>query len=279
MLINNRILLRSAGGTITDVSKELTDFHANTKTITLPAADGALYLGSDLPFNHRFIDINTVNANTSVLDVKVWDGSTFVAVVDTIDETDSAGVAFAKSEILSWTKDRDTSWTREDTTEDIPELSTITIYDLYWAKITWSLDLNALTLNYIGHNFTSDDEFGSLYPTLNSSNVKDQFESGKTDWKEQQIEAAERIIKWLRRNERIFSVNQLMNWDIFADAARHATASIIFRELGDDFISDRERAEDDYNDAINLKNFQVDLNRDGRPNIAEKRQTTRFRRI
>ena len=276
MLMNNRIIVDD-NGTLTDVSASLSDIHADTVTLPVAAATSAIYIGSDLPFNHRFIDVNTANSNASALSVELWDGSAFVAAVDEQDQTSSGGNTLAASDILSWTPKRENSWVREDTTEDIPDLSTLTIYDMYWAKLTWSADLSAGTiLNYVGHRFSDDEDLRALYPSLLRSDVLDKFQSGKTDWDIQHVEAAENIIRKLRGKNIIISKNQLLNWEQFSEASKHEVASMAFREFGEDYVEDFNRAKKDFHQALNLKQFEIDRDRDARLDPSERRTTVEY---
>lgn len=91
MLVNQRILLAS-GSSFTDASVELNDLNAGTFNLSLTSSK-YLYLGSDLPFNHRFFYISTANTVAANLNVQIWDGSDWNDAVDIIDQTSIAGTS------------------------------------------------------------------------------------------------------------------------------------------------------------------------------------------
>jgi len=174
MLLTNRVIL-SDNTVLTDLSINLNNFKSGTETVVLVAAEDFLFVGSDLPFNHRYLDIGTANSNASVLSVSLWDGDTFSAAVDTIDETDSSGVTLAQSGVFSWKLDKNKNWSRKDT-EDVTGLTTLTIYHLFWARFAVSADLSGgTTLNTVGNKFSSDADLGVLYPELVTSDAKNRF--------------------------------------------------------------------------------------------------------
>lgn len=276
MLTNNRIIWKN-NTTLTDLSVKLNDYHTGAETVDIVAADDALYIGSDLPFNHRYIEISSANAVTASITVKIWDGSEFVSAVDVIDQTAVSGKTFAQSGIISWVPDRNETWAREDTSEDIADLSTLKIYKMYWVKLTFSANLTATTaLSYVGHRFSNDEDLGSLYPELALSSTMTQFESGKTTWNEQHVAAAEKIINDLRKKNIIWSRNQILNWELFSFASVHQLARIIFNAFGEPFQEKRLQADRDYKEAFEMLQFDTDLDEDGKLDTHEKIQRVGF---
>lgn len=277
MLINNRIIWKD-NLTLTDLSVKLNNYHSGSQVVDIIAADDAIYIGSDMPFNHRYFEFGVVNTSASVLSVSIWDGTEWEAAVDVVDQTSVAGKTFAQNGIVSWVPDRNGSgWGREETTENIPDVSTLKIYNLYWAKITFSADLlNTTAINFIGHKFSEDEDLAAIYPELNLSATKSQFLSGKTNWNEQHIHAAEAIIKRLREKKIIFSRNQILNWEIFTVPSIHQVASIIYRSFGDDYKDNFEQSNKDFHAAMNLHNFEIDRDLDGKLDPIEKIATAGF---
>lgn len=271
MLINNRVIWED-NVTLVDVSKTLNDVFANNVTFAYTAAEDYLYIGSDLPFCHRYFDVRTANAVASVASVEIWDGNAWNAAVDVIDETAVSGASLGTAGIIRWTLGRTESWNKVETTEDIPALSTIKIYNLYWARISWSASLTGTTaINYVGHSFANDSQLGGYYPDLASSDIISAYQTGKTNWKEQHILAAEELISDLKRKEIITSANQVMNPEIFGTASIHKCAEIIMRGLGRDYQESKAQALKDYAVALNSIPFNVDKNEDGRLDDFERR--------
>lgn len=278
MLTNHRVLFKD-NLTSRDISIKLNEYLSGSEVIAVVAAEDALYIGSDLPFNHRWIDVSVFNDLASSMSVKLWNGSTWKSAVDVIDQTSVAGVTLAQSGILSWTPDRNESWSSQLSTEDIPELSTFKIYDMYWAKIEFTADLKSTTaINYVGYKFSNDSELYGEYPELDNSTLRNSFKSGKLNWNDQAFIAAEYIIQDLRAMNVIWSRNQILNWPLFKSASVHKMAEIIFRSLGSEYEAELADSMKAYRSSLNMKMFQVDLNRNATLDEKEKRETVGFLR-
>ncbi len=280
MLHQNRVIF-SDNGVLSDLSSPQSDVFAGNSTLAVKAAQDALYIGSDLPFNHRFLKVSTANDVASVMSVSLWDGSAWVPALDVIDGSSVAGVTLAQSGILSWVPDRDESWNKEDTTYGIVTgLTTLKIYDLYWAKIVFSANLKATTaLAYVGQRFSSDAQLAGRYPDLADSTTISNFTSGKTAWDEQHVLAAEEIVRDLRKQNTIWSKNQVLDWEVFADAAVQKTAQIIYTAQGEAYAEQRDEARREYDRAMSRLHFGVDRNNDARLESSEKANVTRYRRV
>lgn len=259
MFLSNRIIT-SIGGVLTDVSETLSDPLATYQTIPLETGD-ALYIGSDLPFNHRWFQVQVANDVSASVSLSLWSGTEWNVVVEVIDQTKTAGVPFAKSGIIAWTPNRLKSWSREDSTADMADLSTLTIYNLYWAKLTVSANLKATTsLELIGHKFSSDAQLTNQYPDLAASDMKTAYKSGKTTWDDQAFEAAEYIIQDLKSMQIAWTPNMILDWAVFKNASVHKTAEIIYRAFGDDYKDQALEAHKAYRSAMNVKMFNLDTN-------------------
>lgn len=271
MLTHQRVVW-SDNGVMKDISAEMNDLFAGTKVVDLVYTQDALYIGSDLPFNHRYFSVGVVNSNASVCSISIWDGSTWNAAVDVIDQTSVSGASLAQSGIISWAVDRNESWAVEDTTEDILALSTLKIYDKHWVKLTWSASWsNTTRLDYIGHKFANDSALAAQWPDLNRSTVKTAHTSGKTTWDDQHIIAAEQIILQLKHDQVIKSPDQIIGWEMFQEAAVHKCAEIIFSAFGEQKEKERELAADKYEKALDQWTFNsIDKDGDGRLDEEEK---------
>ena len=270
MIFNQRIIWDD-DGTLVDISKELASINGRTKTISYVAADDFIYIGSDLPFNHRYFEVSTANDQATAPTVAMWDGSAWNSAVDVIDWTSDGIGSFEQSGMIQWSKDRTKTWAWQDTTENIPALSTLKIYDFYWLRMSFSGDFNASTaLKYVGHKFSTDDDLKQEYPDLIQSKYLTAFQSGKTNWNEQHVVAAEDIVLYLRKKREILSANQVFNWEQFTKAAVHRCAYIIMRPFGDDYAEERSTALKEYHTALNQIHFQVDSDATGRVEREER---------
>lgn len=279
MLHSSKVIWKD-NATLRDLSLKLSDLFSNTQVLDLVAAQDKLYLGSDFAFNHRYFDLKIANSGASVISqIETWNGNSWDAVAQIFDDTQASGKSFGKSGIVGWVPDRHVSWAREGSTEDIPELSTLKIYDKMWVRLTFSADLSALTeLNYVGHRFSSDNELRGRYPDLLNSDFLDAFTSGKTTWNDQHVLAAEELIRDMKKDLDIWSENQILDWQLFQDAACHKVAMMAFTAAGRDFVDNRDSAEADYAKARNKKIFNKDTNNNAILRPAEKIASVGFRR-
>jgi hypothetical protein len=267
-------------GTLTDLSREVSDFLASTASVPIVAADDKMYIGSDIPFFYRYFDFGTANTAASVVSVEIWDGTTWNSAVDVIDETSTGGATFGQSGLIRWACDRNESWALEETTEDIAALSTLKIYRKYWARLSFSGDLDAgTTLNYVGFKFANDNDLGARYPDLNTSAAKSAWASGKTDWNDQHFEAAEEIIKDMRQLGRIQRADQIIEPGEFREAAVHKCAEIIMHAYGDEYEDNRARASKKYSAALPKNIAQLDKDGDGHIDDMDKFKTSGFSRF
>lgn len=260
MILNNRIIY-SDNGVFTDLSVALNDYHVGTSTVAVVAAEDAIYVGSDLPFNHRFIEVTTANDQTSVMSVELFDGSSWNAAVDVIDQTAASGRTLAQSGSVSWNKDKRKGWARRDTA-DIPALSSLVIYNLFWARFKFTANLKSTTaLGFVGQKFSNDTELAGYWPQLVRSEVYAQWDAGtKTSWNEQHYQSAEKIIQDLKKKGVIYTDAQVLNWEIFKEASIHKTAEIIMNAFGKDWEKPRDEAKARYADALDLFLFEIDKN-------------------
>jgi hypothetical protein len=266
----DRRFIYADNGTLTDYSVQLQDYHAGSSTFTLVAAEDAIYIGSRLPFNHLFFKVGTANSNVASMNILYWSGTEFTSVVDSIDETASSGVTLAQSGFVTWTPNKNTSWQREDS-EDITELSSIVVYERYWLKITFSADLSAdVALSWCGQKFSNDHELGSEYSDLDRSEMKAAFESGKTDWEEQHVRAAQIIVQDLINDGLIIEKEQILQREDFRLASVSKCAEIIYGGMGDDYKDDKKAARDEYRVRIGKVFPKIDKDRNGREDDYER---------
>lgn len=278
MLHSSKVIWKD-NTTLVDLSLKLSDINSEAVPFAFVAADDKLYLGSDFSFNHRFIDVKRANTAAAVISqIETWNGNSWDPVAQIFDDTQAGGKSFGKSGVIGWVPDRHVSWAREGSTEDIPELATLKVYDKKWVRITFSANLADCELNYVGHRFSSDADLRSRYPDLLNPESLDAFEQGKTNWNVQHVLAAEELIRDMKRDLDIWSENQILDWQLFQDAACHKVATYAFTAFGRDYVDNLDTAEAAYQKARNKKIFNIDRNNNAILRPAEKIASVGFRR-
>jgi hypothetical protein len=274
MIHQQRVIIKS-DTTLIDKSVELSDIYSQSVTVNYVAATDAIFIGTFLPFNHKYFELSTINTDPTSVTVEVWDGDRYHECVDIIDQTSVSGASFARSENIRFTPNRDKSWTRELDSFEVDGLESTVIYNMYWTKLTFSNDFVA-EFKYIGNKFSTDTELYSYYPDLNNSSLKTQYESGKTTWDTQHLMAANAIVSDLIKRRIVFSANQILEPEVFEEAARHKVASIIYGAFGDGYREDKNEALKRYSESMNMNIFNVDSDLDGRLDVKEKVDSVRF---
>lgn len=274
--IQDQRLFFSDNGVLSDLSVLLNDYRSETATVNIVAAEDYLYLGSFLPLNHKFFKVSSANALASVVSVDVWTGqgsnTGWKAAVEVIDRTAVAGASLAQSGIISFTTDRDENWHREQDSFDVTGLENTEIYDMYWMRMKWSADVTGTTaLQHIGQKFNDDDDLYAYYPDLNKQSLRTAFDnSSKTDWEEQEFDAATAINRDMRRRGYIFTADQILDWEIFIEPSVHKTAELIFQGLGSSYVDLRDRARRQYLETLEQGFMRLDLTQDGRLQLDER---------
>jgi hypothetical protein len=272
MILNNRIIWDD-NGVLKDLSSKLNNIHESGQVIDFETSD-ALYIGSDLPFNHRFFEVVAANSNSAAVSVYLWDGTSWNAAVDILDQTVTSGASLAKSGHISWVKPKNKQWIKQDTDygSGITGISSLVIYNLYWAKITFSASVSVTTsIRFIGQKFSDDSDLKSLWPDLIRADAFAQWPSQpKSNWDEQHFEASESVIKELKRKGQIISESQILNWEIFREASAHKCAEIIMNSMGKDWSEPRDKASKYFQQAINSWLFDIDRNADTILDASEK---------
>lgn len=273
MLRDNRVLFKRQGS-IVDLSPRLSNIHGDSVVFDFTAGD-YLYVASYLPFNHRHIEIAEPNSVAATLAIDIWNGEGWVPALDIVDETAVNGAPLGTDGRISFIPDPDRSgWSRDDS-KDMSGSGIETgpkIFGLFWARFSWDATLDPTTeVAYIGHKFSDDPALEAEYPDLARSTLKTGWKAGKVDWNEQTLLAAEYIVQHLIGPKyAMVSADQIMEPDVFEKASVHRTAMIIFKGLGQDYETELAEATKAYNSAMDLRQFELDLNRDGVKGPAEK---------
>ena len=274
MLRNNRIMFLGSSS-LQDLSLPLSDISRDDVAIPYASPDDFIFLGSDLPFNHRHFEIKEPNAVAATVSVRLWNGHEWIAAVDVLDDTSVGGVPLARSGIISWQPEKDEHvWCFDDTDEMTGSgLETgPKIFGLYWARLAFSASLTATTaLSYVGHRFCPPELVEANYPELADINEKTAWKPGKTSWADECLLASEQIIQHLRgKKDLIRSPSQILDPWQFAEACSHKAAEIIFRGKGKDHAQDMIGAMNAYSRAINVGKFNVDNNANATLDDGEK---------
>lgn len=278
MLINNRVIHKD-NATLSDISRLMSDPHAGTWPFAVVVAEDALYLGSDMPFNHRFFLISAVNAQAGALSVAVWDGEQFTACEDVQDFTQGTnGVPFSQSGIVRWALPQNVGWGAVYDSSEISELSTVKAKANYWVKITFSAAFS-FTAKYVGFAFARDLDLSVYYKDLTTDRARTAYNNGTsmTNWESVHCVAAEEIIRDLRRKEIVWSPNQILSPEIFTDAACHKLAEIVYSSFGNEERTEFAQAK--YREAMAKMVFDVDKDGDGRLSARERVDTGALRRV
>jgi len=278
MSLQSQRILYDNTSTEADLSVSLNDFRTASETI---AADTGhyIYIASELPFNHRYILVDTANDQAATLTVHIWFGKEWIAAVDILDQTASGGKTLAQSGILSWKTNRLKGWDREQDSEDVTGVDAVGIYNAHWVRIGFSAALkNTTSLTWLGHRFATDDVLYSYYPDLNNSTLQGAFESGKTDWNEQHYMAGEQIVRDLKARGIAWSANQILDWKIFEEAGAHRAAAIIYAGMDSAYRDNKKDAEAAYAKAMNIKRLNLDQNASGNLERSERGQVTGWMR-
>ena len=107
------------------------------------ANNNAIYVGSPLPFRGVAVDLNNKNDTASVLNVKFWDGGSWVGVSSLSDGTDVPSDTFKQDGDVTWTVP--VTWVRAslkvigDTTQDDGPFGD----ELYWTRWEVSVQLDS----------------------------------------------------------------------------------------------------------------------------------------
>lgn len=256
-------ILFSNNGSITDLTPDLNNYHLGNFVLDdFAFAEDYIYIGNIAPFNHFYLKMATANTENLSIDVQYWSGSQWRSVVEVIDETSG----LTESGFITFVPDRDHAWIMSDTNgtgQTITGLSNVTIYDKYWIRLVLSANPSVTTsLSWIGQKFSTDEDLGSEYPELLSTNVKTSFEAGKVDWEEQHVRAAEIIVAELIKAKVIFSKNQILERHTFMLPSVSKVAEMAYMNFGDDFSDQAQTARAEFKSRIQKGIYDVDSNSD-----------------
>ena len=273
-------ILYSDGGSLTDYSLDLQDYKEREVTIAdFSFADDAIYIGSYLPFNHKWIELTATNTNNAKLVFEIWFSNEWWPAFDILDDTSLAGISLAKSGIIRFTTDDEKGWDREEDSFDVTGLENSNIYWRYWSRIRFTdqveTSLSSITVKFIGHKFSDDNDLYVFYPDLDNQILRDRFKSGSLNWDNQHFASADMIGRELRAKNILTTSDQILNSELFQIAAVHKTAEIIYGGMGSAYVADKTEALTQYQKAMNMQFRDLDYDGNARLTDTERRVSSR----
>lgn len=209
-------------------STEITKFTSvinDTQVAASLQTTDALYIGYQKKFTTRFFNFHTVNSVSSVLTVQYWTGTAWADVDDLIDQTSIGGATFGQNGFISWTNKPD--WQLKNITGTDADL------ELYWVKLTVSVNLHANTnVHCIINVFSDDTLLRAYYPELITDTR--YLPDDRTNFLEQHFAAKELVVLKLKQMNAIKDENQIIDINEVCIAAVHACAFIILNAIAVD---------------------------------------------
>ena len=254
----------SDDGTLKDHSVNINDYQSGTATLSSFTTLDKLFIGQRMPFNHLYLKMSTPGDTVSNIIVKIWDGQSFKSVAEVIDETSTASKTLGQSGFITWVPDKDQPGWSVDDTDDMTgtDLTSLKIYDLYWLEMTVSVNINTdIIIDWMGNLFSDDDDLYAEFPIFDRSNMKTAFKTGKTDWEEQHVRAAELTISDLVSKNVMDGSEQILAKEQFKLASVQKCAELIFGAFGDDYKDDLAAARVEYQQRLSSGVYKIDRNR------------------
>ena len=154
-----------------EITKEVERIDLTSRVISYEVGD-FIYFASDFPFNHLFVELGlSVNAISATMKVEYL-GQSWSEAVEVRDGTN----AFSESGFIEFTPNRNQGWSMiVDSAQ--AGVSTV-VYNKYWARISFNVDLSAsVELNYFGNVFSDDIDLFSEYPIFDDANFMNAFKA------------------------------------------------------------------------------------------------------
>jgi len=239
------------------------------------AVDDNIFIGKSYPFNNFFALIETANENDSVMSISYSYGSEWKSTVDLLDGTTSGGATVAQSGVVQFSPNKNFTWQIVNDTSDSnnspAELvsSALTMYNMYWLKISFSSNLSAGTeINRFSYSFTNAQTLLGIDYNINSFLTS----LGSTTWDTRIMLASEQVCSILKsRNFIVNSGNVLRIGDVDMITA-YKTLSLIYFNLGDDYADKRRDAESQIKKLLNAGRFSFDKNMNAKTDREEVEQ-------
>lgn len=264
-----RVFLNGNAG-IEEVNQGITRYKTDQLEITYLAND-YIYLLSDAPFNHAYFSVNKPNAVPCNISVQYYSQGGWVDAVHINDET----AQLSKSGAIEFTPNKEKSWKISGNISEVEGLEAFTAYDLYAVRVSFDSDFtDPISFNYIGHCFSDDVDLYSEFPLFNDVDFLNAFRTGKTNWEEQAIKAADIIISDMISRSIINTSSQIINRATVRNASIQKTAELIFNSFGSDYTQQKIDTRKEYNHRMDMKIFKVDTNNNAIEQQVEKFSTS-----
>lgn len=270
-------VIRGDNGALSDYSL-LNQDPSSTMDVSLVKDEDYLYIGKFFPFNNFYAIMgSTLNAVTASIKIEYWEGDEWVEVVDILDGTSSNGVPLAKSGAIQFTTDEDKRWSSIDDTSESPapdDLRDVTIYNLYWLRISFTETLTSgALLDKITYAFTEHERLVNIDHTVN--NYLTSF--GVTDWTQKIITASEHIVQLMNQRGLIKTEGQILNFEDVSLATEYKTLALIYASLGKSFVTERDYYNNLSGSSFSNKVMSLDTNYDG--HLQESETVSRQQRL
>jgi hypothetical protein len=239
-----------------EITKEISRTDSLSYSMTYLSGE-YIYIASDFPFNHLYIKMGAIkNATPASMTVEYNASSGWNSIVELRDET----LALSQDGYVEFTPNRDNSWPRLYSSQDVPNTSVI-VYDKYWTRVSFDANLDSpVEISFIGNKFSDDEDLYLEYPVFDDSVFLTAFKAGKSDWEDQCIRASEVIVADLIRKNVIVSAEQILDRKVFTSACVCKTAEMIFTSFGNDYEEQRKLAKSEYASRMDLSRYKVDNN-------------------
>jgi hypothetical protein len=264
----NKVIF-SDNGTLYDDTAVLDDYVNSITSRSFVAAEDYIYIGSKYPITSKYIKNSGLLAQ-GTMSISYWDGSTWRSAVNVYDGTSVIGdptLTMNRSGHISWETDKRYPWVKDDTTKDgvahITGLGTMTLYDYYWIRLSFTDDFSYIW-NWVGDLFCTDDDLGAEYADLTRTAVMSAFEASKQNWEEQRVQASKLVSQDLKRLVSLPGAAQVIGLDQLMLPCVSKTAEIIFRGLGSGYTQAMLDARKEYESRMDPRHFVIDQDANGR---------------
>lgn len=272
-------VLHDDNSTFVDNSVSAHDFSRDNFSFVYTTSEDFLYVGYRKPISAIYVEMGTANTNAATLTLKYYNGSSFTAVSDFIDETK----AMTRSGFVRWTR----NLTGEATT-------TVNSTSLYWYQLSYDATFSAgTTIRGLNIVFADDQDLKTRVPGITSSSF---LPSGESTHILAHVAARDEIIQKIRNNGEFMqtvSTGEFKEIDAFSlleveqirEAAKFKALAVIFEDLTDSpddiYMVRAKMYEDKFNKAMDMFFLSIDKDDDGLKDRSEELRsfTPKLRRV
>ena len=279
MLYEYMRVFKYDGVSFTDLSLDNQDNSATLDAALLTT--DYIYVGQYFPFNNIYLNMDTANTNTAKIKVEYYNREPatngWASTVDDLDATSTGGATLGKSGLLQYEPDRDEVWLDIfDTSEEkvATELTALTIYNLYWMRISVDADMSVGTLlKEITYAFTKTQELIAL--DVEIGNYFAAFGAGKTSYEDEIITASKLVLNDMKLRNILGDRGRLLRMDDVWMLTNWKALELIYGNLGTAYKDQAGMALKKYEELIISKRLTLDQNRNARVEKSEIRASFR----